>query len=336
MLKRIGKILAILVGAVVLLVLGLVGYVETQSSARLSFPDTPMPDIRASQDPAVIARGRDLVYGVAHCASCHATIEREKPEKLLRSPALAGGLLLAPPFGHFRPSNLTPDRETGIGDWTDAELARVIRTGVRKNGELSIFMKIGVGPISDEDLTAIVSYLRSIAPVRREIPPSEPNFVARALVTFVDFGPDTDGDIEHVAEAAEPSVERGRYLVNGPGACLGCHSSSDPTAGFSLVPGKELAGGDVMPGELDPSMELAAPNLTPDPTTGRAGQWTEDVFIARLRGGRTITDSIMPWECYTKMSDSDARSIYRYLRTVPAVHNETGPGYRPAGWKAPE
>ncbi len=311
--------------------LGFIGYVEASSGSRMSYPETPYPDIHASRDPAVIARGHELVFGAAHCVSCHGDYEREHPEALRRDVPLTGGLLLAPPFGSFYPPNITSDEETGIGAWSDAELARVIRTGVRRDGELSFFMKFSVGNLTDEDLTAVVSYLRSTAPVRHVVPPSEPNFMARAMSVLVELTPDPNVAPTGVTEG-EASVERGRYLATGPAACVACHSPVSPDNPLALWEGHELSGGDPMPSEVDPSMELSPPNLTPDPETGITGQWDEERFVARFASGaRVHADSIMPWECFGRMPETDLRALYRYLRSLPAVRRDTGPSYRPTG-----
>jgi hypothetical protein len=77
-------------------------------------------------------------------------------------------------------------------------------------------------------------------------------------------------------------------------------------------------------------MEFVPPNLTADPS-GYTGRVSEDAFVARLRTGRSITSSIMPWESFKIMTDVDLRSIYRYLRSLPPVHNALGPSHRKKG-----
>ena len=75
----------------------------------------------------------------------------------------------------------------------------------------------------------------------------------------------------------------------------------------------------------DASRVFVTPNLTPDPKTGHIAGWTEEQFLARFRAGRLIEGSHMPWSLFGRMSDDDIRAIYRYLRTLPPVENETGP-----------
>ncbi len=331
--KNILRGVLVLVALLVVGVIALVAYVELTATDRLQFPDAPGPAITASTDPAVIERGRLLVHGVAHCAACHGDYDADHPSALRDDVPLSGGAEIRPPFGLFRPSNITPDVETGIGAWSDLELARVIRTGVRRDGELSIFMKLAVGDTSDEDLAAIVSYLRSVPPVQHEIAPSEPNFMALALVTFVDLPPEDAEGLPHVPEGTEPSIERGSYLANGPGQCVGCHTP--PSADDMFAPDRSRlgAGGEVMEGHgQDDQAEFAPPNLTADETTGATGRLTEDGWITRFREiRRTRSGSPMPWENFQRLSDGDLRSIYRYLHSLPPIHRDTGPPVRAPG-----
>jgi mono/diheme cytochrome c family protein len=332
------KLLRVAMGVVIVLgalVVGLVGYVEASWSEALRFPSTPSPEVRASADPAVIERGRGLVHGAAHCVACHGQYDEDRPEVLRDTDVpLAGGNAIRPPFGVFFASNITSDRETGIGDWSDAEIARVIRTGVRRDGSLSLYMKFAVGPLSDEDLTAVVSYLRSAPPVHHEVPASEPSFVGRALVSFVTIAPDDDDAPAYAPESDLPSIERGRYLARGPAACVGCHSPPSEGDMFAMDEARLFAGGEPMEGHGAGSegVEYAPPNLTPDPRTGASGRLDEDAFVERMRAiGRTARGSPMPWESYARMPEADLRSIHRYLRTVPAIARDTGPTSRAIG-----
>ena len=90
--------------------------------------------------------------------------------------------------------------------------------------------------------------------------------------------------------------------------------------------GPRLAGGFVMTVDGDPSRGFVTPNLTPDPATGRIASWTEDQFLARFRAGKRFEESHMPWMAFMRMSDTDIRAIYRYLRTLEPVVNETPAG----------
>jgi hypothetical protein len=124
-----------------------------------------------------------------------------------------------------------------------------------------------------------------------------------------------------------PSVERGKYLAESVSDCAGCHTKRSQMDGSFTGP--RFAGGSRMPAERDPSQVFVTPNLTPDSATGRIAHWTEDQFVARFRTGRTFKESPMPWGPLRKMSDDDLRSVYRYLKTLPPVHNPTGESLLP-------
>lgn len=278
------------------------------------FPDTPYPALAASADPEVIARGRELVYGPAHCAQCHAMTDRTKPEGALAGP-LTGGLEFAMgPLGTLYAANRTPDPDTGIGRRTDAELARVIRTGVMPDGSLSIFMRFSAAQLSDEDVVAVLSFLRAQPPVRAAVPPGEIATFGKVLLTYAMVAtPRVEAAPAHVPRGPEPSVARGRYLAGSVMLCTACHTEYDPT---TFVPVGPTGGGGTC--EQHGDALLCPPNLTAHPT-GVLGRMDEDAFVGRMRQGRTNAESIMPWENFGQTDESDLRSVYRYLATLPAV-----------------
>jgi mono/diheme cytochrome c family protein len=100
--------------------------------------DVPLPDIQASTDSTVIATSRYLAFGPAHCAYCHTTAETGPALDRGEQPPLSGGFLFRIPPGTFRTPNLTPDRETGIGAVSDGQLARMLRSGVRRDGRCRV------------------------------------------------------------------------------------------------------------------------------------------------------------------------------------------------------
>ncbi len=285
----------------------------------------PYPPIHASTDSAVIARGRYLAYGPAHCAACHVSPQDTATLRAGGEPPLSGGHAFDIPPGIFYVPNLTPDSATGIGRRTDGELARVLRHSVRADGRVVVpFMT--AQNASDEDLTALISFLRSQPSVQHEVPPHHPTLLGKVVLAFV-MTPQGPRGTPPATTPREVSVERGAYLANGLAACVGCHTARSFVTGAYIGP--LFAGGTPEPLESDPTRELAPPNLTPDTATGRIARWTEDAFVARFRIPRVIPESIMPWEFFARMSDDDLRSIYRYLRSLPPVRHETGPSLRP-------
>jgi mono/diheme cytochrome c family protein len=330
--RRVLRGIAWVVGGVVLLIGGYLVYASATVTSRMAFPDTPFPQLAASQDPAVIERGRYLAHGPAHCNQCHSVDDRNKPELVKGDVPLSGGLEFAMgPIATTWAANLTPDPETGIGKRSDGEIARTLRSGVLANGQLSIFMRYSVARLSDEDLVAVLSYLRSRPPVKRVVRSGEWGILGKAMAPLMSLGPPKKPPPTGVQPGPEPSVTRGEYLAEHVALCVGCHSAFEMKTFENIGP--KAAGGnvDVSHGD-DRDMEFAPPNLTSDPT-GYTGRTDEDSFVKRLLGGRAIASSIMPWEGFSQMSEADARSIYRYLKSLPAVKNDTGPTYRKIGWK---
>lgn len=310
---------------VAILVAGVAG---TLVAAEMRWQRTftaPEPEIRASADPETIARGRYLAYGPAHCAACHTPNHQLARVGAGEELPLVGGHVFALPFGTVRSPNLTPDPETGIGRVSDAQLARMLRHGIRRDGRAAIpFME--TRDLSDEDVTALISFLRAQEPVRNAVPDHEYNAVGRTLLAFL-IEPrrhETAPPARSPAEA--PTVERGAYLANSAASCVACHTQRSPVDGSESGP--RFAGGIEWEVEGDPEHVFVPPNLTPDPRTGRITGWTEDQFVARFRAGRVYEKSHMPWGAFGRMSDDDLRAIYRYLRSLAPVENETGPSFQ--------
>jgi mono/diheme cytochrome c family protein len=194
--KRVLKILGLLVGLA--LVAGMSFFVYVQVKYNVDFPETPLPAITARTDAATIARGEYLVHAVAHCSTCHGPADRMKRRQLDFTQPLVGGYVWElGKFGTFTARNLTP-HATGIGAMSDGQLARSIRHGVDERGKLSPMMRIAVGPMSDEDLTAIMSWLRAQVPVASAQPHYELGFIGK--VVALDFTPRMEAPPTHVPE----------------------------------------------------------------------------------------------------------------------------------------
>lgn len=323
--KRVFKWAGALLALLVLALAGAVGWIGVTWS--MDHPDTPLPQIVAATDAETIAHGEYIVHAVAHCSSCHSAQDKPGDTDVDFDAPLSGGYTIeAGPFGTYTAANLTP-HATGIADMSDGEVARVIRHGVNRHGSLSPIMRLAVGPMSDDDLTAIISWLRAQEPVDVVRPGPEYGMLAKALSRR--FTPRFSEAPPYVPPGGI-SVERGRYLALGPAFCSGCHTNMDPLAGFAPI-GEPLSGGMIDPDMKNPGYEIVAPNLTPDPRTGHLTSWSEDAFVARFGAGRAIPGSSMPWEAFQRMTEEDVRSIYRFLRSLEPVENETGPSYRKKG-----
>jgi mono/diheme cytochrome c family protein len=333
--KLVGRIVLGAIATVVLAGAAFAGYGILTADRRLTFKDAPYPAVSISRDPAVLERGRYLAFGPAHCVQCHGHAERGRPE-LNRDPKqpLSGGLLFdIGPLGKTYAANLTPDARTGIGTRTPAELARAIQSAVLSDGRLSVMMRVGVADLSDDDVSAVVSYLLAAPAVVNPVPQGEWTAVAKSVLPLFHLAPDGPKGPPGVQAGAAPSVERGEYLAEHVMLCVRCHTAADP---MTLEPFGPKAGGSLPDRShgSDPEKEFVAPNLTADPRTGRTGQLSEDEFVARIRKGRLYESSIMPWESFSvHTTEADLRSVYRYLRTLPTVVNEVGPTYRERGYK---
>jgi mono/diheme cytochrome c family protein len=306
--KRVIKRIAI--GLIVTLILGTGALALAVVIRQNRTFDRPYPEIAASTDPAVIARGRYLVMGPAHCAKCHATPGMPASDE----PHLSGGKPFDLPIGVVYTRNITPDPNVGIGRYTDREIARVLRYGVKPDGRAMIpFMPFA--NLADDDLVAVISYLRSRPPIDHEVPESTYNLLGRAAKAFLvePEGP-TGTPLAHAPRGA--TVERGKYLANTVGNCSGCHTRQSLRTGAQL--GVTFAGGMELDSETQPGTKFITPNLTPDEETGQITTWTEDAFVARFKAG-VETASPMPWDTFRNMTEDDLRALYRYLRTLPPV-----------------
>lgn len=328
LIKKILLGVGVLLGLLVLAVVGLVVYVQVSWDKTFELPAT---GITASTDPEVIARGEYLVQGPLHCTACHVTGHQEAfgtpPDQAL---VPAGGQEWnMGPLWTLRAANLTPDPETGIGRYSDEHLARVIKYGVGEDGKLRPFMAVGLSTVPDEEIRAVISYLRSLPAVKREIPKDELKFVGKALIAIGAVRPRGNTALTRVAPTAEPTVERGEYLARGPAMCQHCHSPVDMMDGLNLVGAAFSGCFEPEPGTASPEkMEICPPNLTPHPTAGHITGWTEEAFVGRMKSGFSHPETRMPWRNFARMTDSDIRSIYRFLRTLPPVDRVTGPPIR--------
>ena len=309
----VGLVLLVVAGASTVLVATEVRWTRTF--------DAPYPELSATTDPATIARGKYLVYGAAACAYCH--VPREAWTRLDdgATPPLTGNHVFRLPFGEFFSPNLTPDPETGIGRHSDRALARTLRYGVRPDGRAA-FPLMSFHGMSDDDLVAVISFLRSQPPVVSRVPDHRLSRLGKALMAFAIEPVGPDSAPAHVSPDA-PSVARGEYLATKVASCVECHTDRNPRSG-ELV-GPKFGGGQRMDLAADADTVAVPPNLTPDPKTSPIGWWTEDAFLVRFRQGPLVEGTPMPWGAFARMTDDDKRSIFRYLRTLRPYEHDTGP-----------
>ncbi|MCG3164735.1 MAG: Alcohol dehydrogenase (quinone), cytochrome c subunit [Bacteroidia bacterium] len=285
--------------------------------------DAPKVEITASKDSAVIAHGKYLVYGPAHCAECHIKVNRKDLsvlETAMQTQPLSGGLEFTMPGAVVYSGNLTPDKENGTGRYTDSELARLIKYCTKPDNTL-LFPFMAYSGMTEQDVTAIVSYLRTLEPVKNTAPPHELSFMMKGFVVFLFKEPFLLETNAPKSVARDTTAEYGKYLANKVSGCEFCHTNADMMTGKMI--GKPYAGGQqTPPATEEQGVWVYSPNLTPDPETGRIYGWTEEMFIQRFRQGRMVKESIMPWECFKTYSDNDLKAVYKYLQTLEPVKNE--------------
>ena len=309
---------AAIIAAIVAVLLVVTGFGMIEIRASRTF-DAPYPSIEATSDAATIEHGRYLVYGPAACAYCHVPKEQWKQLDGGRQLPLAGKHLFRLPFGDLYSANLTSDPDTGIGHRTAGELARILRYGVRADGRAAMPLMEYQG-LSDEDVTAIVSFLRTTAPVRNQVPEHRLTTLGKAILAFA-YRPEGPREAPMKKSPIGISIERGAYLANKVSACVSCHT--DRGNDGALV-GPKFAGGQRMDVAADASKVFVSPNLTPDPQTSLIGIFTEDAFVVRFRQGELVEGTPMPWGAYARMTEADLRSVFRYLKSLPPVEHATG------------
>jgi len=256
--------------------------------------DVPVPTVVRSTDPGVLARGRHLARAVAPCVNsdCHGS-------------DLSGGKTMEfGPLGTITGPNISL---SGLGAaYSDGELFRLIRHGIKKDGRSVRFMPSNeMGWLPDADIVAIISYLRTLPPASKGNGPSELGSLAKVLDRFdlivIDVARRIDHDHPELGPAPSPTPEYGKFLSKG---CAGCH-------------GEHLSGGPI-PGAPP---ELPVPlNLTPD-STGLKGWSYEDfdrLLTAGLRKNGQKLDPFMPISAFGQMDETEKKALWSYLVTVEA------------------
>ena len=322
--REMMKLFKYIFGLALVGILGLVYYFN------VALPRTAPPSTQRvnAADADLQARGTYLVENVLLCLNCHS----ERDWSIYGAPPM-------PPFGAGRQClddggqtpglndagsfpgticfrNITPDKETGIGNWTDGEIMRAVREGIHRDGQtlFPIMPYFIYRNLADDDLKAVVAYLRRLDPVANAQPATQINFPVNLLIRStpqpvtapVQQPPDSD------------SIAYGKYLST-IARCEFCHT---PKQGRNAepIPGRAFAGG----GRFSVGgREILSTNLTPHPSG--LGSRSRDDFIATFKkhqNPETVTqseNSIMSWASYANMKDSDLGAIYDFLVTVEPV-----------------
>jgi mono/diheme cytochrome c family protein len=264
-----------------------------------------------------IARGK-YVFGATGGCGCH-TVKGQ--------PVNAGGRRYDGPYGTVFSTNITPDRDTGIGAWTDEQIVTAIRLGRRPNGErlLPVHPYPVFNGMTADDLKALVGFLRTVPPVKRAnqpkritVPLFESVFLPAWLAAFAPREtPPTS--------APTSGAARGDYLVRAVGHCGECHTPRTMT--MATDNSRFLAGNPKGP------EDAAVPNITPDRDTG-IGRWSVEEIAEYLGSGSKpdgdVAGGLMGEVIegtaagYKDLTRADRLAIAQYLKSIPAVNNKIG------------
>ena len=278
---------------------------------------TSVPAFVNAQTGELIAKGQ-YIFALAGGCACH-TVPKGTPH--------VGGRAFPIPFGTVYSTNITQDKETGLGAWTDQQIHDAMVKGVRRDRSriLPVMPYEKYSGMAQEDLKALIAYLRTLKPVKKA-PTALKTWVslARSVGTPIFlkiFGRFSDSP----AQAPKSGVERGRYLVDHVSLCGDCHTPRNALG----VPKQSLylAGASQKIGPLGE----AVPNITPDKETG-IGEWKrEDIAELLLSGTKPDLDNVqgLMYEViqgtshgFKDMKKEDALAIADYLKSIPPIKNK--------------
>lgn len=274
-----------------------------------------LTDRKFEVTPQRLARGSYLANSVSGCMFCHS------PHSwgALGAPIVEGKLGAGDVFpleglpGRIVAPNLTPDAETGAGNWSDDQFGRAIREGIGHDGR-ALFPLMPYGNfrvMSDEDLASVVVYLRSLSAVRNPLPSTEIIFPVKYLIRSVPAP--VQGAIASLSP--DTTAAYGAYLVRISG-CTDCHT---PQQRGQPLPGMAFAGGLEFKG---PFGTVTSANITPDPSG--IGYYDQKIFFEALRTGKVgarALNPIMPWGMLRGMTDNNLLAMFAYLHTLKPVRH---------------
>ncbi|WP_321793784.1 cytochrome c [Burkholderia pyrrocinia] len=315
--SRFKKIIAILLSASVVVAAGVAWFVNrTPASPFDSVVDAGVPSAEQIRHGEYVARLGD-------CVACHSTPS---------GAPFAGGLEMATPMGAIFATNITPDKETGIGSYTLADFDRALRHGVARGGHrlYPAMPYPSYSKLSDGDVRALYAYfLHGVQPVREENKRSDipwPLNMRWPLALW--NGVFTEPGAYHAKVSADEQWNRGAYLVQGLGHCGSCHTPRG--IGMNEKALDERSALYLAGAELD---GWYAPSLQGDVNTG-LGRWNEDDVFRFLRTGRNVHSVVFGSmaEVFNNstqyMTDDDLRAVAHYLKSLPGDPARDG-----APWK---
>ena len=303
--KKLTKLAAVVAGCGILGMAGFIGFAKY--GEHRTFPaikaDTTGPIA------AQIKRG-EYVAATGDCMACHTAHGK---------PAYAGGYVLETPFGVIKASNITMDKETGLGNWDLARFDKAVRHGIGTHGYLYPAMPYtAYAKMTDQDIADLWTYMQTIAPVKQKVVENELPFPYNQRVLLAGWNLLFFRDQPFTPlPGVTAIVNRGDYLVNGPGHCAACHTA------------KNFLGGDVSAAFQGGTLQgWHAPDLTANAKVG-LGQWTEDDIVSYLKTGASrqsvATGPMQEAVEYSTqhLTDPDLKAIAAYLQQLPASPSKT-------------
>ena len=289
----------------------------------LAYPDVPLnAAYKIEPTPERLARGKYLNDHVVGCTTCHT--ERDwtrfsgpvKPERT----GAGGDRFALGPAGVLYAKNITP---AAIGSWSDAELLRAVTGGVSRDGTplFPLMPYPHFGAMAEDDIHAVLSYVRSLAAIESTIPARTLNFPLNLIVRTI-----PRPAAPQARPPADDKLAYGRYMLRSA-LCADCHTPIDEQG--TPLPGMDFAGGMEI---LETGYRVRSANLTPDADTG-IGSWTEQQFVDKFKAfdtpdaAPTLSEAErrqntpMPWTAYAGMTREDLAAIYTALRAQKPITN---------------
>lgn len=316
--KKLIKIGAIVLGVIVVLIISGSVYFN------VTYPKVvPVSNVKVQLTAERIERGKYLANHVTLCLDCHSTRDFSKYSGPIKPGTEGmGGEVFGKEMGlpgTIPVKNITP---AALGNWTDGEIIRALTSGLNKNNEalFPVMPYLNYAHMSEEDLYSIISYIRTIKPIKNEVGEKELDFPVNYIEKTLPL--DTYKPIKTPDKSDMKAY--GKYLAT-IASCSDCHAQ---TKDGEPITGMEYAGGTGI--EL-PFGTIRAANLTPDVETG-LGAWTKEQFIQRFKSMATDEvknmevqpgsfNTIMPWSMYGGMTEEDLGAIYEYLHSLKPVKN---------------
>lgn len=288
---------------------------------RLTFPKMrPAQDLTIEITPARLERGKYLSNNFAGCIECHSERDWTKfGGPLVPGSEGKGGQDMGEGAGFVPASNITQDKETGIGGWTDGEIFRAITEGISKDGEFLAPMMpfTEFAKMDKEDIYSVIAYIKTLRAVNHKVPEKKLNFPVNFIFRTIPAEANNFGKLPDKTD----KVKLGEYYGV---ACKFCHS---PGEKGEFIPGKLYSGG--VEYKMPDGRIIRSANITPDKQTG-IGNYTREQFIQLFKKHQNPAEqdmstkafnSPMMWTQWATATDEDLGAIYDYLMTQPAVNN---------------